>query len=211
MESKTRDVFGRKVNSGRKEGLVPAVIYGRGVESKSLWINALDLKRLLAKSGESVIIELDIDKKDRRNVIIHEMQENPVSGKYMHIDFYQVRMDEKIETEVELVFVGEAPAVKAMGGVLIKTLDKVTVKCLPADLPSHIDIDISKLETFENHIYVKDISIQKVEIDLDPETVIASVAPPRSEEELSQLDTKVEEDVTKVEGVVKEEPVKEEK
>jgi large subunit ribosomal protein L25 len=205
LESKARAERGRKVNQGRRDGLVPAVVYGHGVESTSLWVNALDLRRLLKKSGESTIISLKIDGKDDRNVLIQEIQRDGVTGSYTHVDFFQVRMNEEIETEVELVFVGESQAVKTLGGILVKNMDKVMVKCLPADLPSHIDVDISKINTFENHITINDLSISdKIKVDVDPSTVVALVSEPRSEEDLAKLSEKVEADVTKVEGIVKE-------
>jgi len=207
LKAKIREVFGRRTKKGKRAGLIPAVIYGRGIESLSLWINDLDFRRLIKKSGESTMIGLDIDGKGEKNVIIYETQKDPMTEKYTHIDFFQVRMDEEIETEVELVFLGEtdAPAIKELGGVLIKNMDEVTVKCLPADLPGEIKVDVSSLKTFEDYIYVKDLNISdKVKIELDPETVVALVSPPRSEEELSSLEEKVEEDVSKVEGVVKE-------
>ena len=206
LSAKIREVFGKKTKKGKKEGLVPAVVYGKKIESKSLWIKALDFSRLLKKAGESTIIELDIGEKDKRNVIIYEIQKDPVTGKFIHADFFQVRMDEEIEKAVELNYIGEAPAVKELYGVLVKSLDEITVKCLPADLPSEITVDISSLKTFEDHICIKDLEISpKIKIDLDPETVVALVSPPRSDEELEQLSEKVEEDVTKVEGVIKEE------
>jgi len=206
LEAKTRAERGRKVNKGRKEGLVPAVIYGKGVESKSLWVDALEVGRLLKKAGESTIIDLLIDKKDSRNVLINEIQNDGVSGRYNHIDFFQVRMDEEIETEVELVFIGESKAVKELSGILVKNMDEISVKCLPGDLPSHIDVDISSLNTFEDRITIGDLKVPaKVKIEADPETVVAIVAPQRSEAEMEALDEKVEADVTKVEGVVKEE------
>lgn len=208
LKAKLREERGKKVNKGRKAGLIPAVTYGKGAEPQSLWIDALDFGRLIKKHGESVIIDLNIGEKNGYNVLIHEMQQNPVSGNISHADFYQVKMDEKIETEVELVFVGESPAVKELGGVLVKSLDKIEISCLPANLPSSIEVDIANIKTFEDHIYVKDLKITKeVEVKDDPETVVVLVTPPRSEEELSQLEEKVVEDVTKVEGVVKEEPV----
>lgn len=211
LDAKTREERGKKLNKGRKSGLIPAVTYGKGSEPQSLWVSALDFGRLIKKYGESVIINLSISGKNGYNVLIHELQQSPVSGNISHIDFYQVKMDEKIETEVELVFIGESPAVKEMGGVLVKSLDKVEISCLPADLPSSIEVDIANIKTFEDHIYVKDLKISKeVEVKDDPETVVALVTPPRSEEELSELEEKVVEDVTKVEGVVKEEPAVEE-
>lgn len=211
LEAKTRDVFGKKTNKGRRQGLVPAVVYGRGIKTESLWVNTLDLERLLKKAGESTVIDLLIGGKDGRNVIIYDLQRDPVADKYMHVDFFQVRMDEEIETEVELNFVGEAPAVKEQGGVLVKSLSEIMVKCLPGDLPSEINVDISALKTFEDHICVKDLKISpKVKIELEPETVVALVEEPRSEAELAGLGEKVEEDVSKVEGAAKAAPAKDE-
>jgi len=205
LEAKTRDVLGRKTNKGRKEGLIPAVVYGKGIPGKNIWVKLLDFKRLIKKSGESTVIDLKIDEKDNRNVLIYDTQKDPVRDNYVHIDFFQVRMDEEIETEVELEYVGEAPAVKELGGVLVKNIDAIEVKCLPADLPSSIEVDISSLKTFEDRITLGDLKIsKKVELSIDLETVVALVAPPRSEDEMSELEAKVEADVTKVEGVVKE-------
>ncbi|MFA4817639.1 MAG: 50S ribosomal protein L25 [Parcubacteria group bacterium] len=207
LDAKLREERGKRVNKGRKSGLIPAVTYGKGADPQSLWVDALEFGRLIKKSGESIIINLSIGGKNGYNVLIHELQQNPVNGSISHIDFYQVKMDEKIETEVELVFIGESPAVKEMGGVLVKSLDNIEISCLPADLPSSIEVDIATIKTFDDHIYVKDLKISKgVEVKDDPETVVALVTPPRSEEELSELEEKVVEDVTKVEGVVKEEP-----
>ncbi|MFZ2975962.1 MAG: 50S ribosomal protein L25 [Candidatus Moraniibacteriota bacterium] len=206
LVAKTREVFGRKTKTGKKEGLFPAVVYGKKVTPKSLWVNAIEFAKLLRKSGESTMIELEIDEKDKRNVIIYEIQKDPLMGNFIHADFFQVRMDEEIEKAVEVVYIGEAPAVKELGGVLVKSLDEITVKCLPADLPSEIEVDIAGLKTFEDHICIKDLKISpKVKIELEPETVVALVSPPRSEEELSGLSEKVEADVTKVEGVIKKE------
>ncbi|MFA6160042.1 MAG: 50S ribosomal protein L25 [Parcubacteria group bacterium] len=206
LVAKTREVFGRKTKVGKKEGLFPAVTYGKKVTPKSLWVNAIEFAKLLRKSGESTMIELEIDEKDKRNVIIYEIQKDPVMGNIIHTDFFQVRMDEEIEKAVEVIYIGEAPAVKELGGVLVKSLDEITVKCLPADLPSEIEVDIASLKTFEDHICIKDLKISpKVKIELEPETVVALVSPPRSEEELTGLSEKVEADVTKVEGVIKKE------
>jgi large subunit ribosomal protein L25 len=241
LKAKIRDIFGRKTKKGRNEGLIPAVVYGRGIETTSLWINALDFKRLLKKTGESTMVSLSVGPsrnaaaparqpdppktqslqagdshsgwhsaagggKNDRNVIIYEIQRDPVTDSIIHIDFFQVKMDEEIETEVEFEYIGESIAVRDLGGVLVKNMDDIEVKCLPGDLPSKINVDISVLNTFDDRICVKNLKIsEKVKIDLDPETVVALVSPPRSEEELDQLSEKVEEDVSKVEGVVKEE------
>jgi len=211
LASKIREIFGRKTNKERKNGLIPAVIYGKGIKSESLWVKELDLKKVISKFGENPIVELEMEKGEKNNAIIHEIQRDPVSGNFLHVDFYKVRMDEKLEAEVELNFIGEAPAIKELGGILVKNLTAVEVICFPADLPTNIDVDISILKTFEDSIRVKDLKIpEKVEVKNDPETAVVLIEEPRSEEELKELDEKVTEDVSKVEGVVKEEPTAEE-
>ncbi len=212
LKAKTRDVFGQKTRKKKYQEMIPAVAYGRSIQSQSLWLNAIDFLKLLRLVGESTIVRLSIDGKKERNVIIYEVQKDPVKGNIIHVDLFQIRMDEEIETEVELVYVGTAPAVKELGGVLVKNVDEVQVKCLPADLPSEIKVDITGLKTFEDRICVKDLAVSdKVKIDLEAETVISLVTAPRSEEELDNLEEKVEADVTKVEGVVKEEGAETEK
>lgn len=211
LSAKLRDVLGRKTNKFRKKGLIPAVVYGKGMEGKNLWIEGLEMQRFLKKSGESTIIDLNIEGSDNLNVIINEIQRDPVRDALTHIDFFRVKMDEKIETEVALEFVGEAPAVKELGGMLIKSLDELPIKCFPGDLPGEINVDISVLKTFEDRISVSDLKLSdKIEVLIDPETVIATVEEPRSQEEIDKLEEKVEADVTKVEGVVKEETPAEE-
>jgi large subunit ribosomal protein L25 len=181
-------------------------MYGNKIASQNILVNYLDFKRVYDKAGESALIELETEGK-KVNVLVHDIQLDPMSGKFTHVDFFQVNMKEEVETEIPLEFIGESPAVKEFGGVLIKSLDEITVKCLPADLPEKYEIDISKLATFDDVIAVKDLQISdKIEILVDGETIIASVQEPRTQEELESLETKVEEDVSKVEGVIKETP-----
>lgn len=211
LKVEVRNIVGKKVAKFRKENKIPAVMYGNKVASQNLWINDLDFSRAFNKAGESALVELEIGK-EKHNVLIHELQHDHRSGKVSHVDFFRVNMKEEVETEIPLEFMGESEAVKAHGGVLIKNMDAVLVKCLPADLPEKFVVDLSKLATFEDHITVADLKTSdKVEIMLEDETVIAVVAAPRTEAEMSELEQKVEEDVTKVAGVVKETPVAEEK
>jgi large subunit ribosomal protein L25 len=206
LEAKIRKITGKKVDQLRKEDIIPAVMYGNKIASQNILVNYLDFKRVYDKAGESALIELETEGK-KVNVLVHDIQLDPMSGKFTHVDFFQVNMKEEVETEIPLEFIGESPAVKEFGGVLIKSLDEITVKCLPADLPEKYEIDISKLATFDDVIAVKDLQISdKIEILVDGETIIASVQEPRTQEELESLETKVEEDVSKVEGVIKETP-----
>ena len=212
LKAEVRDIVGKKVAKFRKENKIPAVMYGNKIACQNLWLNDLDFSRVFSKAGESALVELEVGK-EKHSVLIHELQHDHRSGKVSHVDFFQVNMKEEVETEIPLEFVGESAAVKAHGGVLIKNIDAVSVKCLPANLPEKFVIDLSKLETFEDHITVADLKISDlVEILLEDETVIALVAAPRTESEMEGLTQKVEEDVTKVAGVVKEvQPVEEKK
>jgi large subunit ribosomal protein L25 len=207
LKSKVREIVGKNLNKMREEGFIPAVMYGHKIKPQNISVNYLDFKKVYDKAGENTVIELDLGESKKYNVIIHDIQLDPLSQKFSHIDFFQIRMDEEIEAEIPLEFIGESVAIKELGGMLVKTMDAITVKCLPADLPAKFEVDISKIKTFDDHILIKDLSISdKIKLMAEPETVIALVEAPRSEEELAQLDEKVEEDVTKVEGVVKETP-----
>lgn len=202
-----RTETGKALEELRTNGFIPAVLYGREVAPTMLTINYLDFSRAFKSAGESTLVELSVGGKKSVNVLIHEVTTHPVSGRFVHVDFYQVNMKEEIETDIPLEFVGESAAVKALSGVLVRSLEEVKVKCLPSDLPHALSVDLSKLATFDDAIKIKDIVLPKgVEMLDDVETVIATVAPPRTEAEMASLDEKVEMDVTKVEGVVKETP-----
>jgi len=188
------------------EDKIPGILYGRKIENVMVWLDRKKFSNLYEETGESTVFKLALDGKDERNVLIKEVQKDVLSGVPRHVDFYQVRMDEEIEAEVELVFKGESSAVKELGGILVKNMDAIDVKCLPGDLPPEIEVDITLIKTFDDYIYVKDLLVsEKVEVLADAETVVAMVSEPRSEEELADLETEVKEDVTKVEGIVKEE------
>ena len=206
LKAVIREEVGKKAKKLRALDMIPAVMYGKKIAAQNLAVKYIDFKRVYSKVGESALVALEVAGK-KLNVLIHDIQLAPMSGKVSHIDFFQVNMKEEVETEIPLEFVGEAAAVKALGGVLVKNMDAISVKCLPADLPEKYEIDIAALATFDDVIAVKDLKISdKVEILLDPETVIALVSAPRSEESLSELDSKVDADVSKVAGVIKEAP-----
>ena len=118
------------------------------------------------------------------------------------MNFYQVKMDEEITVEVDVVFVGESPAVKTLGGIFLKNFDSLEVECLPNNLPKEIQVDISGLKNLEDCLYVKDIILPAgVKTAIQPETVIATVAAPLSDKELEDLDKKVDASIDQVEGI----------
>lgn len=202
LKASLRDLKKEKVQEARLSGKVPAVLYGQGAENKNIWVNALEFDRVFDEAGENIIVELAVGDESKENVLIYEFQTDSLSGKITHIDFLRVNMKESIETEVPLILSGEAPAVKEKGGILVKVMDDVTVKCLPGNIPHEFTIDLTVLVNFEDKITVSDLKVpENVEILNSTDSVIVSVSEPRSEADLADLDEKVEEDVSKVEGV----------
>lgn len=206
LNAKVREVLGRKVKSLRKKGIIPAVIYGLKAKSIPLEIDYSKFEKTFKEAGESTVIKLKIGN-EAKNVLIYDVARDPVSDKFIHIDFYEVRMDKPITTEVPLVFEGEAPAVKNLEGVLVKNITEIEVEALPANLPHEIKVDISALKTFDDLIHIKDLKIPDgVKISVNPEEIVALVSPPRSEEELKALEEEVEEKIEEVEKVGEEVP-----
>lgn len=206
LTAKKRDKTGKRVKVLRQENQIPAVLYGHQIESVSLSVDYMEFGKIIKQGGESSIIDLKIDTAEPRKAIIKEIQIDPLSNKYIHLDFYQVKMKEKMKANVPLKFVGVSLAVKDSGGILVKNFDEMEVECLPADLPKEIVVNIDNLKTFEDVIRVKDIKIPAgVKFLAEDKEVVATVTPPRSEEELEELNKQVEEKVEEVEGIEKKE------
>ena len=192
-------------------GMIKAVVYGPGVKNASIAIEEKEFIKVFRKAGESSLIELVIDK-EKRPVLIHEIQKDPVSDLIIHIDFYQADLKEEVQVAVPLVFEGVALAEKELGGTLNKNMLELEVRALPTNLPQEIKVDISGLKTFEDHILVKDLLMPKdVAVLKNPDEIVASVlAPVKIEEELAAEIVENVEDVEKVEKEKKEEVVIEE-
>lgn len=205
LPARRRTAVGKQAKNLVRTNTVPAVLYGHGLENLNLEVGASEFSKIFRQAGSSSLVDLVIDESPAVKVLIHDVQRHPTKHEVMHIDFYQVKMTEKLETDIELDFVGESPAVKEQGGIFVRALDKVQVSCLPGDLVHTIAVDISSIKTFEDRIAVKDIVVPKgITILDDPETIVASVTPPRSDAELEALEGAVTEDVSGVEKVEKE-------
>lgn len=209
IQAAVRSEQGKTVDKLRRSGKVPAVLYGHKVEKNILLsVDRKEFEKLFKLAGESTLISLVVDGGKPRTVLVHDIQKDYLKDDISHIDFYEVNMTEKIHTHIPLEFTGQSVAVKDLGGTLTKQLDEIEVECLPADLPHSFIVDISKLATFEDDIKVSDLSVDasKVRLLEKPESIIAVVAPPRSEEELKSLEEQpVTEEVAAVEGVEKQE------
>ncbi len=179
---KTRDL-NASINQLRDSGWVPGVLYGHGVTNQTVMVNGHELERMYRAAGESTLVDLTVDGNAPVKVLIYDVQHNPLSNALQHVDFYQVNMTEKLTTEIPLVFTGESPAVKALGGTLVTSLEEIEITCLPADLVKEITVDISSLATFADKITVSQLTIPVgIEVLTPGETAIATVAEPRAEE-----------------------------
>lgn len=189
LKTQKRKVLGKKVKNLRREGLVPAVLYGHETDSVSLQVEERELNRVLAQAGGHRLIALKIGRSRKRQMTLaREVQWDVITGRPLHVDFYAVIMTEKVTIEVPLVFVGEAPAAAQAGAILLQGLDEVEIECLPGDLIEAIEVDVSELVEMDQTIYVKDLRVPStVDILTDAEEIVARVAwaaPEEVEEEV---------------------------
>ena len=187
---------------GISEGYIAGVLYGPEMDNVVLEVDSKEFEKSYEEVGETSLVSLESGS-DKYKALIHEIQKDPLTGKITHVDFYQPNLKEKTEVAVPLVFEGEPPAVKELGGTLIKNILEVDVKALPEELPHDIKVDVTGLVTFDDVVAIKDLKVSdKVEILKDPEEVIALVTPIKDIEE--DLEQPIEEDVESVEKVEKE-------
>jgi len=208
--AKIRKELGKKTQPLRDLGRIPAVIYGNKIKNVLLDLDGKEFLKVFKTAGESSLIELEIEgDKEKRPVLVHEIQKDPITDQIIHVDFFQASLKEEVEVEVPLVIEGESLAVKELGGTLVKNISELKVKALPQNLPHEIRVSIEGLKTFEDHILVKDLNLPKdVKLVAKPDEIVISVAEPtKVEEELAaEIEEKVE-DVEKVEKDRKEEEV----
>ncbi|MBI2033896.1 MAG: 50S ribosomal protein L25 [Candidatus Liptonbacteria bacterium] len=179
----TREKLGKISKSLRREGLIPAELYGHGVKNLHLAVSAREFLKVFKEAGENTIVNLLIHD-EKKPVLIHEIKTNYISGEIDHVDFYEVRFDEKIKAKIQIEFTGEAPAQKSKGGVLNKAVSEIEVEALPGDLPHRFTLSLEGLDDLNKSFYVKDLKVSpKVRILADPQTVIVTVTEHLVEEE----------------------------
>jgi large subunit ribosomal protein L25 len=186
LAAQIRTTMGGKVSALRRTGLVPAVLYGKDQEPISLQVPVKEFSKTLKEAGESTLVYVNVDGQSYPT-IIHDVARHPHSNEVIHADFYKVNLKEKIKTMVPVVFTGEAPAVKDLKGIFVRNVNEIEVEALPTDLPHEISIDISGLAAFGDQIVLKDINLAKgVTVTGEPETIVATVQEPISEDELKK-------------------------
>ena len=192
----------------RSEGMVPAVVYGKGMKTTSLSIPMTAFQKLYEQAGDSSLVDLQIEGGETLPVVVQEVQMNPVKRDVMHVDFKRVVMGEVMTVDVALEFVGVPPAEKELGGTTIKSIDSVTVSCLPKDLADRITIDLSSLQTFDDSISVSDIVLPEgMTLVTSATALVAKVAAPITEDKLKAME---EEGVGNIEDIAVEEKGKKE-
>lgn len=145
LEATKRELTGKQVKQMRAEGMIPGVLYGPTFDPVPLQVNWLELRPVLREAGGSHLIQLSVDG-EQHNALVRQVQRDPIRGDVLHVDFYRVRMDVAIRTEVPVVLVGSAEAIEEAGGVVNHEVISVMVECLPGDLPAHVELDISALK-----------------------------------------------------------------
>jgi len=196
VEKRANDV---KAKALRDKGVLPAVVYGRSEESTPIAIDLKTFSKLYRAAGESSVITLKGLGADKQ-VLIHDVSFDAVSGAPIHADFYAIQKGQKVTVSVPLEFDGVAPAVKDLGGILTKVMHEIEVTCEPADLPHAIHVDITKLVALDSQIKISDLGLPKsAELSVDADEVVAmiSVAQEETDEpaapvDLSAIETSVE-------------------
>lgn len=183
LSASKRSILGRKVKTLRRDGIIPANVYGKGIKSLAVELPTKEFSAAFEKAGETGLIDLIVDR-DTHPVLITNVQVHPVTDLPLHADFRQVDLKEKITAPVPVELIGESPAEKSGIGILVQQLNEVEVEALPTDLPEKIEVDISKLENVDDSILVSALAVDraKVEIKAEPEQVVVKIEPPAAEE-----------------------------
>jgi large subunit ribosomal protein L25 len=193
-----REILGKKVKHLRRQGITPVHIFGHGIESLALQCDTRELEQVLSQAGQTRLISLKLAKEKKpRTVVVREFDRDWRRGELVHVDFYQVKMEEKIRLEVPVVLVGEAPALKSKANMLEHELGTLTVECLPAKIPNSLEVDISSLTEPDQSIRVKDVALAEgITVLNNPELVVAKI----SLRPVEKIEEKVVEEAVEVEA-----------
>lgn len=188
LSANARTEKGEKV---RTKAVLPAVVYGMGAPAASITLNHDEFVKLFAEAGEASLIDLLLGDKADGKVLIQDIAYDPVSDRIIHVDLRRIDMSKEMTATVELRFVGESPVIKAQGGTLMRSIESVEVACLPKDLVSHIDVDLTVLKTFDDAIKIKDLIVPAGITITNPqaEDLIAKVTAALTEDEIKAMET----------------------
>jgi large subunit ribosomal protein L25 len=201
LAAEHREITGKKVSALRHEGRLPAVVFGHGVDSANVSVDTHEFELLRRRVGSNALIDLSVDGKKARPVLVSSVQVHPVNRRPLHVDLFLVRMTEELTVDVPLVATGDAPAVTLNGGTLLHPTESVKVKALPDHLPQSIEYSIESLVDFDATVHVRDLVIpEDVTLVTDPDEIIAKVQAPRIEVEEAPVAAEGEEGAEGAEG-----------
>lgn len=185
IKAEKRTVLGSKVKQLRRQGILPANVFGKTIPSQAIQVNLVEFNRIYKQAGETGLVWVSIEGEDKeRPTLVTGVTNNPVSGNKVHVDFHQVNLKEKVTSHVPVEIVGEAQLIKDGLAVLDTHLDEIEVEALPTDIPENITFDISSLKEIGDHLKVSSVSLPAgVTLVTDPETVVVSLGEPQKEEE----------------------------
>ncbi|HET8646459.1 MAG TPA: 50S ribosomal protein L25, partial [Vicinamibacteria bacterium] len=183
VTARRRDQSGKNANRRlRSDGQIPGILYGTRKEAVPVAVSPKEIGTILrSATGENTLFDLDLDG-SRRKVLIKEFQVEPIKGRLLHADFYEVALDKPLQISVHVELHGVPVGVKVQGGIMDFVTRELEIECLPADIPQKIEVDVSNLE-LGKHLRVSDLKVSdKITILDEPELVIAHVVAPRAEE-----------------------------
>ena len=220
LEVEKRTIFGRKVKNLRREGILPANIYGQQLKSQAVQVGSQTFHKVFKQVGSTGLVDLKLKGSQKKNpALIHNVQVDPISGSPIHVDFRQVDLTKKIKAQVSVEMVGESPAV-AKGGVLVQVFSEIEVEALPVDLPDKLIIDVSELGEIGDSLTANKLQYDKKKVTLqleDSNAVIVQIEEPKEEKEEAPPESETTEEAETGEEVEegkekgKEEEPKEEK
>ena len=181
LNAKIRKQTAKKLDKLRKQNLIPAVMYGFGIKPMNLIVKHADFKKIYSQ-GKNSLIDLIIDDYKQIKVLIKDIQYDPIKNNISHLDFYKIKQGKRLNANISINFVGISNAVKGLGGILIKNIKEIKVKCLPEDLMSKVDVDLSLLKNFNDLIKIKDLKLSdNIEVLENKDDVVVTVIKPRKE------------------------------
>ena len=194
IKANHRQVVGKKVKVLRREGILPAVVYGHNVDSIPISLDMREASRILERISPSALVVVDVDG-EQHYTLVRDKQRNPIRGSILHVDFQAVSLDETVRADLNIKIVGEAPAVETYLGIVVPSLEQLSIECLPKDLPDNIEVDISGLNEIGDSLLVRDlVAPNGVEILSDPEDVVVVVIAQAAEEEVEEEEVEVVEE-----------------
>jgi large subunit ribosomal protein L25 len=194
IKANHRQVVGKKVKVLRRDGILPAVVYGQKIESIPISLDMREASRILERISPSALVVVDVDG-EQHYTLVRDKQRNPIRGSILHVDFQAVSLDETVRADLNIKIVGEAPAVETYLGIVVPSLEQLSIECLPKDLPDNIEVDISGLNEIGDSLLVRDlVAPNGVEILSDPEDVVVVVIAQAAEEEVEEEEVEIVEE-----------------